>query len=233
MAKQKKEIDLVERPMEAVEETFSRAESLFHKYQKQATYLAGAIIAVVALTWGYREFIAKPAEEEAQLALYPAQDVFSQDSLRLALNGNAEFMGFIELADEYGSTKAGNLANYYAGLSYLSLGQPAEAIEYLEEFDGNGTFLDLIATGAIGDAFADLNQPEEAQEFYAKAASMDANDFLTPFILSKAAIAAEINKDMKSALKYTQRIKKDFPASAESANADALIAYYEAKISAQ
>jgi len=124
MAKQKKEIDLVERPMEAVEETFSKAESLFHKYQKQATYLAGAIIAVVALTWAYREFIVAPAEEEAQLALYPAQDVFSQDSLRLALNGNAEFMGFIEIADEYGSTKAGNLANYYAGLSYLSLVSP-------------------------------------------------------------------------------------------------------------
>jgi len=62
---------------------------------------------------------------------------------------------------------------------------------------------------------------------------MDANDFLTPFILSKAAVVAEINSDMKSALKYTKRIKKDFPASAESANADVLIAYYEAKISAQ
>jgi hypothetical protein len=56
---------------------------------------------------------------------------------------------------------------------------------------------------------------------------------LTPFILSKAAVVAEINSDMKSALKYTKRIKKDFPASAESANADVLIAYYEAKISAQ
>ena len=56
---------------------------------------------------------------------------------------------------------------------------------------------------------------------------------MTPLILSKAAIAAEINKDMKAALKYTQRIKKEFPASAESANADALIAYYKAKISAQ
>jgi tetratricopeptide (TPR) repeat protein len=232
MAKEKKEIDLVERPIEAVEETFSKAETLFHTYQKQITYVVGAVVAAVALTWGYQEFIAKPAEEEAQLALYPAQDVFAQDSLNLALNGNAEFMGFVEIADEYSNTKAGNLANYYAGLCYLGLGQAEQAIDYLEEFDGDGTFLDIVATGAIGDAFADLKQPEEAEEFYAKAASFEANEFLTPFFLSKAALAAELNSDLDAALEYTKRIKADFPNSAQGANADALIAFYEAKLAA-
>ena len=233
MAKDSKNIDLVERPIEAVEETLSKAEKLFHTYQKQLTYAVGDIIAIVALAWGYQEFIVKPAEEEAQLELYAAQDVFSQDSLRLALNGNAEFMGFLDIADEYSGTKAGNLANYYAGLCYLGMGNAQEAIDYLEDFDGDGTFLDIIATGAIGDAFADLNQPEEAQEFYVKAAGFDANDFFTPFFLSKAAIAAEVNEDFSAALKYTKRIKEEFPTSAEGANADALIAYYETKLAAK
>jgi len=233
MAKDSKNIDLVERPIEAVEETLSKAETLFHKYQKQLTYGAGAIIAAVALVWGYQEFIVKPAEEEAQLELYAAQDVFSQDSLRLALNGNAEFMGFLDIADEYSGTKAGNLANYYAGLCYLGMGNAQEAIDYLEDFDGDGTFLDIVATGAMGDAFADLNQPEEAQEFYVKAAGFEANDFFTPFFLSKAAIAAEVNEDLSAALKYTKRIKEEFPTSAEGANADALIAYYETKLAAK
>ncbi|MFN5087280.1 MAG: tetratricopeptide repeat protein [Bacteroidota bacterium] len=232
MAKEKKEIDLVERPMDAVENTLSKAESLFQTYQKQITYTVGGLIAVVALAWGYQEFIVKPAEEEAQLALYPAQDVFAQDSLNLALNGNAEFMGFAEIADEYGSTNAGNLANYYAGLCHLGLGQAEEAIDYLEEFDGDGTYLDIVATGAIGDAFADLKQPKEAEEYYAKAASLEANEFLTPFFLSKAALAAELNSDLDAALAYTKRIKADFPTSAQGANADALIAYYEAKLEA-
>ena len=233
MAKDSKNIDLVERPIEAVEETLSKAENLFHTYQKQLTYAVGAIIAVVALVWGYQEFIVKPAEEEAQLELYAAQDVFSQDSLRLALNGNAEFMGFLDIADEYSGTKAGNLANYYAGLCYLGMGSDQEAIDYLEDFDGDGTFLDIVATGAIGDAFADLNQPEEAQEFYVKAAGFESNDFFTPFFLSKAAIAAEVNEDFSAALKYTKRIKEEFPSSAEGANADALIAYYETKLAAK
>jgi hypothetical protein len=104
MAKDSKNIDLVERPIEAVEETLSKAETLFHTYQKQLTYAVGGIIAVVALVWGYQEFIVKPAEEEAQLELYAAQDVFSQDSLRLALNGNAEFMGFFNLSGRAVST---------------------------------------------------------------------------------------------------------------------------------
>ena len=233
MAKDSKNIDLVERPIEAVEETLSKAETLFHTYQKQLTYAVGGIIAAVALVWGYQEFVVKPAEEEAQLELYAAQDVFSQDSLRLALNGNAEFMGFLDIADEYSGTKAGNLANYYAGLCYLGMGNAQEAIDYLEEFDGDGTFLDIVATGAIGDAFADLNQPEDAQEFYVRAAGFEANDFFTPFFLSKAAIAAEVNEDFSAALKYTKRIKEDFPTSAEGANADALIAYYETKLAAK
>jgi hypothetical protein len=90
-----------------------------------------------------------------------------------------------------------------------------------------------VATGAIGDAFADLNQPEEAQEFYVKAAGFESKDFFTPFFLSKAAIAAEVNEDFSAALKYTKRIKEEFPSSAEGANADALIAYYETKLAAK
>jgi hypothetical protein len=90
-----------------------------------------------------------------------------------------------------------------------------------------------VATGAIGDAFADLKQPKEAEEYYAKAASYDANEFLTPFFLSKAALAAELNSDLDAALTYTKRIKADFPNSAQGANADALIAMYEAKLAAK
>jgi len=33
----------------------------------------------------------------------------------LALNGNENDLGFITIADKYGMTRTGNLANYYAG----------------------------------------------------------------------------------------------------------------------
>ena len=45
-----------------------------------------------------------------------------------------QYLGFIDIADDYSSTKAGKLANYYAGLSYLYLGEFENAIDYLEDF---------------------------------------------------------------------------------------------------
>ena len=83
---------------------------------------------------------------------------FEKDSLELALNGNGLSIGFLDIIDEYGSTKAANLANYYTGLCYLNLGQPADAIGYLDNFKGSDPVLSILAKGAIGDAFANLNQ---------------------------------------------------------------------------
>ena len=41
----------------------------------------------------------------------------------LALNGGEGKYGFIDIIDNYGSTDAGNLANYYAGMAFLNTKQ--------------------------------------------------------------------------------------------------------------
>lgn len=232
MAK-KNEFDLIENPEAVVTESLGKVESFVNANKQRLTQIIGGAIALFALVWAYNQFIAGPAEEEAQIAIYPAQKAFAQDSLKLALNGNASQLGFLDIIEEHGSTKAGNLAEYYAGLCYLGLGQPEEAIAHLDDFSSNDGVLSGVALGAIGDAFADLNQPEEAEEYYAKASNEKANNFLTPFFLSKAASAAEINGDYKAALKYYSRIKADFPTSNEAADVDAMIAYCEAKLNNQ
>lgn len=229
MAK-KNEFDLIENPEAVVEASLGKVESFINTNKQRITQILGGAIALFALVWAYNFFIAGPAEEAAQVAIYPAQKAFAADSLDLALNGNANQLGFLDIIDEHGSTKAGNLAEYYAGLCYLGLGQPAEAISHLDDFDGSDRVLSAVSLGAIGDAFADLNQPEEAEEYYAKATKEEANSFLTPFFLNKAGITAEMNGDFKAALKYYTRIKEDFPTSNEAADVDALIAHCEAKI---
>ncbi|HAB32086.1 MAG TPA: tetratricopeptide repeat protein [Cryomorphaceae bacterium] len=229
MAK-KKEFDLIENPGAVVEASIGKVESFVNTHKQRITQVLGGAIAVFALFWAYNFFIAAPAEKEAQIALYPAQKAFAQDSLKLALNGNADQLGFLDILDEHGSTKAGNLSEYYAGLCYLGLGQSEEAIAHLDAFSSHDGVLSAVAIGAIGDAFADLNQPEEAQEYYSKASKEEANNFLTPFFLSKAGSAAEMNSDYKAALKFYKRIKADFPTSSEAADIDALIAYSEAKL---
>jgi len=230
MAK-KKEFDLIENPEAAVEAGLNKVETFVQKHKEKIIGIVGAAIFGVAGVWAYNQFISIPNEEKAQVAIYPAQQAFAKDSLKLALNGDGLNLGFLDIIEEYGSTKAANLANYYAGLCYLSLGQPEDAIEYLDDFTGNDPVLSIVAKGAIGDAFADLNQPKEALEYYTLASKGKANNFLTPIFLKKAGTAAEMGENYKAALKIYKRLKSDFPNSNESENIEAFISYCEAKIS--
>ncbi|HKJ07075.1 MAG TPA: tetratricopeptide repeat protein, partial [Flavobacteriaceae bacterium] len=124
---------------------------------------------------------------------------------------------------EYSGTKAGNLANYYAGISYLKLKNYEEAINYLEEFESDDELLAPVAQGAIGDAFADINQPEEALNFYLKAADLRDNMFSTPMFLFKAGNTALDIEEYDKALEIFNRIKNEYPNSEEAKNIEIYI----------
>ena len=89
----------------------------------------------------YQNFYIKPLEQEAQIEAYMAELYFQKDSFNLALNGDGQYVGFLDIANDYGSTKIGNLANYYAGLCYLHTGEYESAIDYLEDFSSNDIIL--------------------------------------------------------------------------------------------
>ena len=74
----------------------------------------------------------------------------------------------------------------------------------------------VATTGAIGDAFADLNQLEDALNYYEQAARLRTNSFTTPLFLFKAGnTALELGKSDK-ALKMFERIDIEFPKSNEA-----------------
>ncbi|MFH2096182.1 MAG: tetratricopeptide repeat protein, partial [Bacteroidota bacterium] len=118
--------------------------------------------------------------------------------------------GFLYIIDEYGSTKAGKLANYYAGICYLRLGQFQEAIDYLDNFSSDDVMVGTVAIGATGDAYMELGDTETAIEKYLEAADNNPNDFTTPIYLMKAGRACEILGDYTRALQIYERIDADF-----------------------
>jgi len=134
----------------------------------------------------------------------------------------------LDIASEYSGTPAGNLAHYYAGMAYLNLKDYANAIAYLEDFSSDDIMLSAIAKGGIGDAFAQLNQPKDALEYYEKAVAVSDNEFTAPLYLFKAGKIAMTLGDNKKALKYFNRIKDEFSASTEAKNIDEFIGKAEA-----
>ena len=208
-----------------LDETASRSEQFVIKHQKTIFIILGLIVASILGYLAYQKFVKGPQEKVAadELAFPKAyfEDAISNtvaaDSLfTLALNGADGKFGFVDIAKEYSGTKAANLANYYAGISYLKLKNYKEAIDYLEDFSSDDELLGPIAKGAIGDAFADINQPEDALDYYLEAAKLKDNNFSSPLFLFKAGnTALELGKNSK-ALDIFNTIKNDYPLSDEA-----------------
>ena len=219
-----------------LDESASKTEEWVAKNQKYIFVIVGLATAIVLGYLGYNKFIQEPKESEAMNDMFKAQQYFDKaitgtekDSLfTLSLNGGEGKFGMLDIIEEYSGTNAANLANYYAGTAYLNMKDYQNAITYLSNFSGDDLALGPIANGGIGDAFLQLNQPEDALGYYIKAAETKTNDFTTPMYLYKAGnIAMQLGQNDK-ALQYFTRIKKEFPSATEATNIDVFIGKAEA-----
>lgn len=207
-----------EQVLEATENINNR-EAFFMKYKKAILIAVAAIIVVIAGVFLYISQISGPREEKASTALSKGQTYFNNEMFEQAVNGDgAGFVGFAKLSDEYSGTKAGNLANLYAGLCYANLGKWAEAQKSLDAFSTeDDQMISPASQAALGDAYAHLNQLDKAVDAFKKAADMadskaedDANNSLSPIFLIKAGEVLESQGKKDEALKIYQDIKKKY-----------------------
>ncbi|MEM1216287.1 MAG: tetratricopeptide repeat protein, partial [Bacteroidota bacterium] len=140
----------------------------------------------------YRQLVLQPKEKEAVQQMAQAQMQFERDSFAQALtNPAAGFPGFAELADEFSGTKAGNLSLYYAGICCLQLGQFDAAIDYLEDFSPSGDITPATKAGALGDAYSEKGDFDQALSLYNKAAGASSNTLLKAVYLKKYGMLSE------------------------------------------
>lgn len=222
--KMAKKVDKTEDKIVAVEEALSKTEHFIEKNQKVLSIVVGAIIVIILGYFGYQRFYIAPLEKEAQSQMFMAEIYFSQDSLDLALNGDGNYLGFLDIIDEFGSAKPAKLANYYAGICFLKKGEFENAIAYLEDFKIDDKVIAPMATGAIGDAYLELKDYENAADYYLKAADKDGNSFTAPIFLLKAGRTFELQENYAKAVDAYERILKDYELSMEARNIEKDIA---------
>ena len=210
-----------------IEETLSKTEQYIEDNQKSLMIIVGAIVVVIALFIGYQNLYIAPMEKEAQAEMFMAELYFQKDSFNLALNGDGQYLGFIDIADEYSSTKPGKLANYYAGLSYLNTGDFENAIEYLDDFSSDDIVLSSLALGCIGDAYMELEDADNALSYYEDAASYTDNEFTTPRYMLKQAMIHESEGNYADALALYKGIEADYKSSFEGNGIEKYIARAE------
>ncbi len=236
---------LVAKSLENVEDLTIRSEKFLERHQNKIFTGIVILALLVAGYYFYHQRVVLPKRAEAANALYPAQKLFEQavdetdpakqkQLFEKVLQGDGGKYGVLDVMDEYGSTPSGNLAHYYAGIAYYHLGQFDKAVSELSKFKSKDAVLHPLALGVIGDAFLQLNQPEDALEYYEKAARAADNAYTTPMFLTKAGkVALDLYKSKKDegylnkARKYLKEVEDKYPSSPAAKEAKIFLAQAE------
>lgn len=186
--------------------------SFFNKYQNIIYgVIIGVLVIVLAILAFNRFYVQKKNAEAASQIQQPIRWLTQGDtaSLKKALEGDGENDGFLDIASGYKLSRTSNTANYYAGLTYLKLGQKDEAMEYLKKFKKKEDVLWYACQATIGDLYDEQGDESNAISYYEKAVK-GKDPFFTPIALFKLGQMYERKGDWKKALDSYETIEKDF-----------------------
>ncbi|MBO9660143.1 MAG: tetratricopeptide repeat protein [Chitinophagaceae bacterium] len=212
--------------VEQSEVAVAKAQDFWTKNSKLILGVGTGLLVAVAGFWAYKHFVVAPKEQKAVEAMFKAEDYFRMDSASKALNGDGQYPGFLKVISEYGGTKAGNLAHYYAGSCYVKLDDNQNAVKYLKDFSTDAKQIQQRAYKLLGDAYADLGQSKEALENYKKAAHHFEEDQTASAeaLFMAAYLAGSVIKDQKEAIALFTELKQKFPLTQQGFEADKYLA---------
>lgn len=212
---------------EAVVEAVSKTEKFFQENGKTLSIICVAFLVVCVAVFCWFKFAYQPKVAEAQGQMAYAEQNFRNADYEVALNGDGNSLGFVQIIDEYGK-KAGKAVYFYAGVCELQLGEWEQAIKYLKAYNGKDTILSARADACIGDAYVGLEDYKTALGYFEKAAAAADNVYTAGYLL-KAGIVAEELGDNAKALEYYNVILDQYPQSMEAYDVDKYIGRIENK----
>ena len=214
---------------EALGQAMNKTELFFENNGRKVTYVFLALLVLGLAIYGYRALVVTPRAEKAAELIAEAQARFNAETpdFELALNGDANGAGFLDVVDQYGSTASGNLAKHYAGICYLRTGELENAAAYLKKFKAvkglAGAVINAQNYGLQGDVAVEQGDYKGAISFYKKAVEAADNSLTAPIYLRKAGMAEQAAGNAEAAKKFYQQILEQYPASMEARDADKLM----------
>ncbi len=206
-----------------------KTERFLEEHSKTATYCIIGLLVLGAAIFGYKKLISEPRIEKAAELIAEAENRFAEENpdFQLALEGDANGAGFLEVIEQYGSTPSGNLAKHCAGICYYKMGDLENAAAYLKKYKAvkglPGAIVNAQNLGLQGDIALEQGNYAAAVALYEKAVAAADNNYTAPLYLRKAGIAEQMQGNKAAAEKFFQRILTSYPASMEAREAEKLM----------
>lgn len=220
-------------PEVVIESAINKSEAFLHDNGKLLITILIAVVIVVGGYFGYKYLYQAPRVGKAADMMFVAEQQFAIDSFAVALNGDGNNAGFLEVIEKYGATAQGNIANHYAGVCYIKMGEMDKAMEYLKKFDATEGAPNVLVNaqnfGLQADILSQKQNYKEAAKMYEKAIEAANNSFTTPIYLKKAALVYTQLGDNKKALELYQRVADEFGSSMEARDIEKFIGQLEQK----
>ena len=213
----------------AVAEAVSKTEQFFQKNGKSVVIALVVVVLLVVCGYLYQSLVIDSNEQKASEMIVEAQERFAGENpdFALALNGDENGAGFLDVAEQYGSTAAGNIANHYAGICYLRLGDLENAEKYLAQYDAvdelAGEVVNAQNLGLRGDIAVEKGEYEAAVALYKKAVAASKNIYTAPLYLYKQILAYAALGNKAEAQKCFEALQANYPMAVEVRDAEKVL----------
>ena len=216
----------IQNPQDAADvEAVGKTEKFFQENGKKVIIAVVAIVAVAVAGYLVKSLVIDANAEKAAEMIVDAQDRFGVENpdFALALNGDENGAGFLDVVEQYGSTVAGNLAKHYAGICYLRLGDLENAEKYLAMYKAvdelPGEVVNAQNLGLRGDIAVEKGEYVAAGALYKKAVAASANIYTAPLYLYKQILAYAALGNKAEAVKCLEALQADYATSSEAREA--------------
>lgn len=193
------------------DETLAASKSFFEKNKHAILYGGGGLLAIIIIALLVHQFYITPRNQRANESIFRAEQLFNEGNYEKALNGDSLGIGFLQVIDQYGNTKAGNIACLYAAKCYAATEKYQEAIDMLGKFDACGdAMISPAATALKGNCYAELGENEKAADLLVKAAGEADNNTISPTCLLQAGQLYAALGQKEKALDCYKQIKSKY-----------------------
>jgi len=205
-----------------VAETLVHGAEAVRSHQQILWMIGGAVFAVLLAVLGWR-FYSDRQTMKASAALEDAMEVYHA---RIRLPGQPEEPGevtyvdeknkyddaakkFIDVAQKYPRTRPGQVATYYAGLSYEQVGRNDDAQQWLRKAESGSDEIAALARFQLAGVLAKSGKADDAAKLYELL--MQNPTTLVPKPVVILALAGQYSKTHPAeAVKLYEQVKKDY-----------------------